>query len=315
MPVSRRGFLRGSGVVAGAALAGMTFAESATAAVPALPGTPIWLLANSAFASLDDPTLGGSPKVCRSAFNQGETWFSVRYADGDYQTSPVPSGYSGVAVLKFEAYQNGSTGLVDAIAAGLPGWVEAVQYDPENWDFTPEIEQGAWLYNDYAHAGYAQLFCETAHQHGLRVVLTPANDLCNDEPNTAYPNDAPQYPLVRGDHRSECAAYIRLGLASAASYLQSGDLFEYQAQQLELDSKTYHSVTTKVGRQVTAAKPGVPLLAGLGRSALPSDGATAAQLTAAASGVYGVASGFWLNVGEYSDQVRPMINALKNLGY
>jgi hypothetical protein len=312
MPVTRREFLQGSGTVAAAALAGMAVTPSASAQ----PATRTWLLARDAFDNLNNVGLAGSPKVCRSAFNQGQTWFSTRYASGEFQTTPVPAGYTGVGVLKFEAYQNGSTGLVDAIAAGLPSWVQAVQYDPEEWSFTPEIEQGALLYNTYAQASYAQRFCVTAHQHGLRVVLTPANDLCNRDPNPAYPNSAPQYPLDSHDNGEDYNAYLRHQLGTAAHYLQAGDVFEYQSQQLELDSRTYHAITFRASQQVaTSAPAGVTFLAGLGHSMPPGDGATCAQLTAAASSVANITAGFWLNVGAYTDQVRPMICALKSLGY
>lgn len=316
MAVNRRTFLRGSGSIVGAAIAGSAIGRTTSAAGPATTTPTTWLLANDAFSNLNNTTLAGSPKVCQSAFNNGSTWFTVRYASGNFHTTPVPAGYRGVAVLKFEAYQNGSTGLVDAIKAGLPSWVQAVQYDPESWTFTPEIEQGAFLFNATVNVSYAQEFCATAHQHGLRVALTPGNDLCNRNPNPAYPNSAPQYPLDATDGGHDYNAFIRHNLASATQYLQSGDVFEYQSQQLELDPTTYEHITYKVSREAAKANAaGITFLAGLGRSMPPSDGATCAQLTAAANSVATIANGFWLNVGSYTDQVRPMICALKSLGY
>jgi hypothetical protein len=194
--------------------------------------------------------------------------------------------------------------------------VQAVQYDPEGWAFTPDIEQGAFLYNANVNVSYAQEFCATAHQHGLRVILTPGNDLCNREPNPAYPNSAPQYPLDNTDGGEDYNAFVRHNLASATQYLQSGDVFEYQSQQLELDTRTYHAITYKVSKEATKANSaGIAFLAGLGHSMPPGDGATCAELTAAATSVANIASGFWLNVGAYTDQVRPMICALKSLGY
>lgn len=306
MPVTRRAFVQGT--VAAAALAGMGISRQAP---PALT----WLLASDAFASLNDTTLGGSPKTCRSAFNAGTTFFSLRYADGNFATTPVPAGFTGTAVLKFEAYSNGSTGLVDAIKAGLPSWVQAVQYDPEEWTFTPQIEQGSFIFNSFTGLSYAQQFCQTAHQHGLRVVLTPANDLCNRDPNPAYPGSAPQYPLDAKDNGDDFNAYVRHNLASAAQFLQAGDVFEYQSQQLELDSRSYHAITFAVQKEVMKANPAVTFLAGLGRSIAPSDGASAGQLTTAATSVANITSGFWLNVGEFTSQVRPMIETLRNLGF
>jgi hypothetical protein len=318
MVIDRRVFLRGSGALVGSALAGSAMVQSASAAGPSAATTQTWLLAKDAFANLNNPTLAGSPKVCQSAFNTGSTWFTVRYAGGDVKTSPVPAGYRGVAVLKFEAYQNGSTGLVDAIKAGLPSWVQAVQYDPEAWTFTPEIEQGAFLYNTNINLSYAQEFCATAHQHGLRVILTPGNDLCNRDPNPAYPNSAPQYPLDSHDGGFDYNGFVRHNLASATQYLQSGDMFEYQSQQLELDATNYHDITYKVWKEATKANAaGITFLAGLGQSSSGTSGggATCAQLTAAAQSVAAFANGFWLNVDAFTDQVRRMICALKSLGF
>lgn len=316
MAVNRRDFLRGSGSLVGAAIAGSAMSRATPVVGPRTTAISTWLLANDAFANLNNTTLAGSPKVCQSAFNNGSTWFTVRYAGGHFQNTPVPAGYKGVATLKFEAYQNGSTGLVDAIKAGLPSWVQAVQYDPEEWSFTPQIEQGAFLYNANVSVSYAQEFCATAHQHGLRVALTPGNDLCNRDPNPAYPNSAPQYPLDNTDGGHDYNAYIRHNLASATQYLQSGDLFEYQSQQLELDATNYHAITYKVSKEAAKANAaGITFLAGLGRSIPPSDGATCAQLTAAANRVANIVNGYWLNVGSFTDQVRPMTCALKSLGY
>lgn len=266
------------------------------------------------YSSLVDTSLGGSPDVAASAFNQGTTWFSMKYQGaGPTTKNPIPAGYTGVAVLKFEAYQNGSTGLLDAIGAGLPSWVEAVQYDSESWWQTPALEQGAWLYNSFAQASYAQLFCQTAHEHGLRVVLSPGNDLCNNNANSAYPGGAPQYPVNSGE--KEYQAYVRYDLASAARWLLPGDMYEYQAQVTELDPATYQSVTSSVAQQVSAVSTGVTFLAGIGRTGSTWDGATAAQLTAAAGSVSSVAAGFWPNVDADATRVQTMIGFLQALGY
>jgi len=272
-----------------------------------------WLVPRyGTYSSLVNTTLGGSPAVAASAFNQGTTWFSMVYEGAGPSTkNPVPAGYTGTAVLKFEAYQNGSTGLVDAISAGLPSWVQAVQYDAESWSQTPAIEQGAWLYNSFAGVSYAQLFCQTAHAHGLRAVLTPGNDLCNNNANSAYPGGAPQYPLESGE--TDYEAYLRYGLASAAQWLAPGDV--YQAQVLELDPSTYQSVIASVAQQVGAVSAGVTVLAGIGRTGSTSDGATSAQLAAAAGSVEAIAAGFWPNVDADATRVQAMIGFLEDLGY
>ncbi|MEZ0112243.1 hypothetical protein ABH920_006262 [Catenulispora sp. EB89] len=313
--VSRRRFIRDTGAAAGIVVAASALSTNTAAARRAQSTGPTWLLAREAFDNLNNPVLDGSPKVCQSAFGSGSTWFIASYTGDNTIASPVPAGYSGVAVLKFASYQNGSTGLVDAIAAGLPSWVTAVQYDAESWADTPDVEQGSWLLNRHTLVSYAQEFCATAHSHNLKVVLSPGNDLCNDSPNPAYPGRRPQYPLKSSDGGMDYNAFVRHGLAAAAQYLAPGDIFEYQGQQLELDAPTYSAITTKVANQVKTANPNALFLAGLGRSKPPSDGATCLQLTDAATAVSGVAAGYWLNVDAYSSQVRPMICCLKKLGF
>jgi hypothetical protein len=274
-----------------------------------------WLVPRyGTFSALTNISLGGDPAVARSAFGRGSTWFSVIYhGEGTDTKSPVPPGYTGVAVLKFAAYQNGTDGLLDAVAGGLPGWVQAVQYDPESWDFTPPIEKGAWLYNPHPGVSHAELFCRKAHELGFPVVLSPSLDLCSNKPNPAYPGARPQYPVAPGERSYE--AYVRHRLASAARWLRPGDVYEFQSQALETDAGRYRSVTAAVEAQVRDVSQGVTFLAGIGRTKANWDGATAAQLTAAARGVAPLVAGYWPNVDENATRVRTMIRFLKDLGY
>jgi hypothetical protein len=274
-----------------------------------------WLVPRyGTFSALTNISLGGDPAVARSAFGQGSTWFSVLYhGEGTGTRSPVPPGYTGVAVLKFAAFQNGTDGLLDAVSGGLPGWVQAVQYDPESWNFTPPIEKGAWLYNPHPGASHAELFCRKAHELGLAVVLSPSLDLCNNKPNPAYPGGKPQYPVAPGERNYD--AYVRHRLASAARWLRPGDVYEFQSQALETDAAVYQSVTAAVEAQVRDVSQGVTFLAGIGRTEANWDGATAAQLTAAARGVAPLVAGYWPNVDENATRVRTMIRFLQDLGY
>lgn len=252
--------------------------------------------------------------MARSAFGQGSTWFSALYhGKGTGTGSPVPPGYTGVAVLKFAAFQNGTDGLLDAVSGGLPGWVQAVQYDPESWDFTPPIEKGAWLYNPHPGVSHAELFCREAHELGFSVVLSPSLDLCSNKPNPAYPGAKPQYPVAPGERNYE--AYVRHRLASAARWLRPGDVYEFQSQALETDAARYRSVTAAVEAQVRDVSQGVTFLAGIGRTKANWDGANAAQLTAAARGVAPLVAGYWPNVDENATRVRTMIRFLQDLGY
>jgi hypothetical protein len=270
--------------------------------------TRTWLVPRyGTFSALTNAGLGGDPAVARNAFGRGSTWFSVLYrGEGTGTRSPVPTGYTGVAVLKFAAHENGRDGLADALRDGLPSWVQAVQYDAEGWDFTPPAERGAWLH-------HAELFCATAHELGLAVVLTPSLDLCNNKPNPAYPGAKPQYPVAPGERNYE--AYIRHRLASAARCLRPGDVYEFQAQALETDAVLYQSVTATVEAQVRDVSQGVTFLAGIGRTKTNRDGATATQLTAAARSVAPLVAGYWPNVDEDAARVQTMIGFLRNLGY
>lgn len=274
-----------------------------------------WLVPRyGTFSALTNTSLGGDPAVARNAFGQGTTWFSVMYhGKGTDTRSPVPAGYTGVAVLKFAAYQNGTDGLLDAVAAGLPSWVQAVQYDAESWDFTPPAEKGAWLYNPVPGVSYAELFCRTAHQLGLLAVLTPSLDLCNNKPNRAYPDAKPQYPVASGERNYQ--AYVRYRLATAARWLAPGDMFGFQSQALESDAALYASVVTTVAAEVRDVSQGVTFLAGIGRTEANWDHATAAQLTAAARSVAPLVAGYWPNVDSSAARVQTMIRFLKDLGY
>ena len=40
------------------------------------------------------------------------------------------------------------------------------------------------------------------------MALTPGNDLCNRNPNPAYPNSAPQYPLDNTDGGDDYSAFV-----------------------------------------------------------------------------------------------------------
>lgn len=309
MIMNRRAFLAAGMGAAAAAAAGNLTAGTAAATVA---GPRAWVLSATAFGSLSDPGLDGSPQVCQNAFNHGSTWFTTSYA-GPGTPTPVPDGFTGVAALYFAAYDDsGGSGLVQAIAHGLPPWVQAVEYDPEEWTATPETEQGAFLVNPATGISYAQDFCGTAHAHGLKVMLVPSGNLCNNDPNPAYGNQ-PQYPLEPGE--TSYHAYVRYDLASAAQWLLPGDMYIYQAQALETTPSLYGQVTAQVARQVTAAGSGVIMTAALGRTGADWDHATAAQLEAAASAVNSVTGGLLIHADADTTRVSRMITFLHSLGY
>lgn len=307
MEITRRKFIQASAATGGVAAAGVLSLGGI-----AWASARKWFLPHASWLNLTSSSLGGSETVVNNAFNQGTTWFMIGY-QGPNTPSPIPPGYKGVGVLGFKAYQNGKNGLADAVHKGLPSWVQGVQYDSEHWSWTPEKEQGAWLYNKHINFTYAKHFCELAHSKGLKVVLTPGNDLCNNISNPAYPNQDPQYPVEKGESIEH--AYVRHGIATAAKWLSPGDVYEYQAQPLELTPSTYKSITTEVANQVRNQKSGITFLAGIGRVGATWDHASADQLFTAANSVSGVVAGFWPNVDANATRVHRIINLLQKLGY
>jgi hypothetical protein len=324
MAISRRRFIQ-----AGAAAVSVTALGSNTTASASAEPDFTWLLPSESFNYLN----AHHSAVCKSAFNNGTTWFSTNYIGSDSVPNPnlknpIPSGYSGIAVVKFQSYdytdENGVAWGLSQVIDKLPSWVDAVQYDAENWTgplplLTPYVEQGAWLYNSNVRRSYAKDFCDLAHSYNKKVVLTPSNDLCNNKPNPAYPKEAPQYPLKPGERLQE--AYVRYDFASASQWLHPGDVYEYQSQKLETaDDRAaklpapylYQHITTEVAKQIQGS--GVIFLAGIGTTA-PWDKATCSQLHLAAKSVTSVAKGFWPNVGNFTKEITPMACLLTKLGY
>lgn len=318
MQLTRRAFLLAAG--AGAVATALGAGSSVAGASPPPPRRAgalrslRWGMPASAFHNLANPRLGGDPGLADALFAGPGTWFVT---DRDDRGTPVPAGCDGVAVLDFTAYEDGATGLLDRAAGGLPSWVQAVRYDPEHWRRTPALEQGAFVPNPYVGGSFAERFTAMAASLGLRSVLSPGLDLCNDAPNPAYPARAPQYPA----HGPNYVAYLRYGFATAAAFQRSGDLYVYQSQELEASPRTHGSAArfaaqvTAAGSQARAAAPGVAFLAGVGRTRGTWDGATGTQLAASMLSVLTSRSvdGFWLDVDATPTRVVPMVEALRLL--
>jgi hypothetical protein len=163
--------------------------------------------------------------------------------------------------------------LRDAVSTGrLRAGTYGVLYDPEAWSFTPRAEQ-------QSPVQAASQAAKVAHAHGLRLIVAPALDLIKVlDPGSSG-------PLWR--------RFIDLNLAG--SFARVADVVELQSQSLERTASTYATFVREATGQISAARPGTPVLAGL--SANPAGAPVdSAQLTSAAQAVQSMVDGFWINI-------------------
>ena len=179
----------------------------------------------------------------------------------------------GQTVADFQSY----VGLEQAIAhRTIPPTTHWVMYDNESWPQTPGNEQ-----RDPQR--YETLFASLAHQHGLKVILAPAQDLVPGFSRTAF----------RSGH-ADWRRYLDLHFATFSARV--ADIYEIQSQAYEFSpyrqSGTYLRFVRAAVAQAKAANPRVQVFAGLSTSHV----ATAAQLTQDFHAVAGLVNGFWLNI-------------------
>jgi hypothetical protein len=209
------------------------------------------------------------PSIARHFFDT-----PLAYADGNRQRqNQVVSGFSTIATLKYESYADFASDLADGRVA--PG-IRTVLYDPERWQRTPAVEQRD-------PATYLRRFAQLAHEHGLRVVETPARSLMAVEGARCGQNSGETL-----DH-----ATLRCSLpAHAARY---ADVVEIQSQASQRDAGAYASYVRTAAAQARTANPKVVVLAGLSTS--PGDMvATSRELIAAAEAVRADVRGFYMSV-------------------
>ena len=163
--------------------------------------------------------------------------------------------------------------LDQAVSGGqLPAGTGALLYDPEAWSFTPRPEQ-------LDPAAAARRARDTAHAHGLALIVAPALNLTTVRP---HPAGGPRW-----------RQFLRLGLAASAGRVS--DVLELQAQSLERDTSSYATFVREAAAQARAANPRVAILAGLSTNP-PGPEVTSEQLTAAIHATRGIVDGYWLNI-------------------
>lgn len=144
-------------------------------------------------------------------------------------------------------------------------------YDNENWSATPAGEQADPI-------GYEQKAAALAHQHGKKLIFTPAADLTHVLAGTT------------GD--AKYSAYLSLGIAAkGAAY---ADIFEIQAQQAEgqPDFSTFVSAAVS---QITHTNPHCTILVGIGSN--PAGRTVSAQtILGDYNSVKQLVNGFWFNI-------------------
>jgi hypothetical protein len=147
----------------------------------------------------------------------------------------------------------------------------AALYDLENWSFSPLIQQEN-------PASYQQIAAQEAQTAGLTAIESPALDLLSVDGKGAEPY---------------WKQYLQDGFAADAA--RYSNVYEIQAQSLELSPSKYISFVTEAAEQARAANPHVEIIAGL--STYSANGSvTGAELYQDAMGVASSVNGFWLNI-------------------
>jgi hypothetical protein len=203
--------------------------------------------------------------------------------------SPV-AGVNAVVTDDFPSYAAMSAAVLSN--ALVPG-TKALLYDPEDWSATPVDEQE----NVVSYIGDAVTL---AHQHGLRLIVTPALDLVE--------------VLAPGTPRAlEVSKFLSLGIEQAAA---AADVVDIQAQSREHSPTLYAAFVLKAAAAIRAARPQAIVIAGL--STNPITGAvTAGTLAAAIDSVKSAVQGYWLNMpkqGTFCEGCSPNIDAAAGTG-
>jgi hypothetical protein len=155
---------------------------------------------------------------------------------------------------------------------GLPAGTRALLYDPEAWAFTPRAEQ-------LDPAAATRRARDTAHAHGLPLIVAPALNLATVRPD---PAGGPRW-----------RQFLRLDVPGSVAKVS--DVLELQAQSLERDTRAYATFVREAAAQARAANPRVAILAGLSTNP-PGAEVTSDQLAAAIRVTRGIVDGYWLNI-------------------
>jgi len=181
--------------------------------------------------------------------------------------NPVTDGFSTSATLYYSSYAQFQSDLNSGAITYPYKWV---MYDPEGWANTPVAEQQ----NPVKYLG---LFASLAHQHGYKVIETPARDLGNV---------ATVCPLNTQTGENLDQWYVRCKIAAAAA---AADVYVLQDQVNTTNVTEYQWLFNQARSQALAANSAV-----LVDAEVSTNYGTADQMAAAAKSVPS-ASGFYLS--------------------
>jgi hypothetical protein len=185
-------------------------------------------------------------------------------ASGSAGAATAPRNWIGTGWNVHLAYQS------DLSSGGISYPYKWVMYDPEGWASTRVAEQQ----NPVKYLG---LFASLAHQHGYKVIETPARDLGNV---------ATVCPLNSATGENLDQWYVRCKIAAAAA---AADVFVLQDQVSTTSVTEYQWLFSQARAQATAANSAVAVDA-----EVSANYGTADQMAAAATSVPS-ASGFYLS--------------------
>jgi len=181
--------------------------------------------------------------------------------------NPVTDGLSTSATMYYSSYAQFQSDLNSGAITYPYKWV---MYDPEGWANTPAAEQKDPV-------KYLGLFASLAHQHGYKVIETPARDLGNV---------ATVCPLNTRTGENLDQWYVRCKIAAAAA---AADVFVVQDQVNTTNVTEYDWLFSQARSQAVAANAAVQVDA-----EVSANYGTADQMAAAAQSVP-KASGFYLS--------------------
>lgn len=239
---------------------------ASSGALPAVTATgngPYWLLEDFDVAPLLQAGL--SQSMLTGFFNTPRTFLIIK--PGKTQSDAMLP--AATKVMSFSSFAR----MQAAITGGqIPSDVHWILYDNESWSATPSNEQ-------HAPINYAQQAETLAHEHGYRMIFTPAADLA--------PLLSPTYTAA-----SRFTGYLNLDIASQGAKVS--DVFEIQAQQEEATS-AFASFTSTAVSQAKAANPNALVLLGL-TTAAPKSVITGQTMLNAYNATKGEVSGYWINL-------------------
>ncbi|HEV2412950.1 MAG TPA: hypothetical protein VGS28_04090 [Candidatus Saccharimonadales bacterium] len=217
-----------------------------------------WLINSSGMSALQ----ASDPTAASWFFNGSQDWVISGYGMSIGAASPVAD---------YESYAQFAS---DIVTGNIASGIKWVLYDDEAWSGTPSIEQ-------QHPETYLKEFAQLAHQHGFKVIETPARDLMS-----VQGADCDQ--ATTGASSVE-AAYLACNIAADT---QDADVMDIQSQGDQTDLPLYTSFTNSAAQQAHAVNPNMIVIAGL----TSYRGYDSSSIVSAWQAVRATVQGFWMNI-------------------